>query len=821
MVSLCAAGGEASLHCARSCCEQVQERFRPSQQQIDEGVTSRCEPSASDSSLLEQVQVDGLPECTPFYIDEVGDLSFRELESCVVRANDIPRGGLAQYLAHVWPGGAEEHAADWTLLEALRAHPMRSMDPAVALHFTGILGFLSLFTDESCMYQWRPDWNAASTAHHQRMNRAARALEERIDQLAEGQRRVYVLFSTFWNPSAVLGELAPLAESAKGLRHIVVANQDHLWNSGSGHVTIPYVPTFQLDLASHDAHATCDPSRRPYSIFFAGTMIRRGEGANRAGVMAQIAATASNRSFILYYTGMGREGSPYQENAEYAARIRSSRYCLVAEGDTPTSRRLFDAIAGGCVPVYIGDAHALASRERADGQSSLPFPSVVNWSSLVIFAGSLSCLAGSDYTSSRALARQIEELEQQTPPEEFRRQCRARLETFSRYLSFIRPGPTRTTGRWLCDTACLAGAPSWADKCAWPSGQCDECPECHAGGADRCEDWCASHDRPWSERCTWPERTCSGCSECSECSGCSVAATLCPDSCTAASQEVGCDESCWTHEARWEEKCESTFGDGRCSDCPPCRWEARCARSECRRCWQCSEPSSVDGAGAATGLLQELYRSRLADRLSQGNLTCPASPPPLPASPSPLPTATALPPPLLPQQLQQPPPQPPPLLPPQTPHLEPLPPASPPDSSTQPHSTASRSDAGTASPLNSFTAVSSVFVLVALALGFLFRCRAKQLLQQQSHQAEVAAIAETAGTLETLEDADAATAAAGKEATGAGELNHGGSNVELTSAALGAQKDPPRAKKASKQRGIVNVARARAFAKLDESDERA
>ena len=112
--------------------------------------------------------------------------------------------------------------------------------------------------------------------------------------------------------------------------------------------------------------------------------------------------------------------------------------------------------------------------------------------------------------------------------------------------------------------------------------------------------------------------------------------------------------------------------------------------------------------------------------------------------------------------------------------------------------------------------MSSVFVLVALALGFLFRCRAKQLLQQQSHQAEVAAIAETAGALETLEDADAATAAAGKEATGAGELNHGGSNVELTSAALGAQKHPPRAKKSSRQRG-----KGKGFAQLDESDERA
>ena len=44
---------------------QALERVATTQQQIDERVTSRCEPSASDSSPLEQVQVDGLPSGAP------------------------------------------------------------------------------------------------------------------------------------------------------------------------------------------------------------------------------------------------------------------------------------------------------------------------------------------------------------------------------------------------------------------------------------------------------------------------------------------------------------------------------------------------------------------------------------------------------------------------------------------------------------------------------------------------------------------------------------------------------------------------------------
>merc|ERR1711953_917273 len=60
-----------------------------------------------------------------------------------------------------------------------------------------------------------------------------------------------------------------------------------------------------------------------------------------------------------------------------------SKFCIVPEGDTPTSRRLFDALAAGCIPIIFG---------RVDKVSrSLPFSATIDWPSVVLFAGDLWC----------------------------------------------------------------------------------------------------------------------------------------------------------------------------------------------------------------------------------------------------------------------------------------------------------------------------------------------------------------------------------------------------------------------------------------------
>lgn len=56
--------------------------------------------------------------------------------------------------------------------------------------------------------------------------------------------------------------------------------------------------------------------------------------------------------------------------------MASSKFCLNIAGDTPSSNRLFDAIASHCVPVIISD------------DIELPFEDVIDYSKFCIFVRS-------------------------------------------------------------------------------------------------------------------------------------------------------------------------------------------------------------------------------------------------------------------------------------------------------------------------------------------------------------------------------------------------------------------------------------------------
>lgn len=43
------------------------------------------------------------------------------------------------------------------------------------------------------------------------------------------------------------------------------------------------------------------------------------------------------------------------DSKEYVSELFRSKYCLIPRGDTTTSRRFYDAIASGCIPVVISD----------------------------------------------------------------------------------------------------------------------------------------------------------------------------------------------------------------------------------------------------------------------------------------------------------------------------------------------------------------------------------------------------------------------------------------------------------------------------------
>ncbi|QHO04953.1 putative arabinosyltransferase [Arachis hypogaea] len=62
--------------------------------------------------------------------------------------------------------------------------------------------------------------------------------------------------------------------------------------------------------------------------------------------------------------------------------MRSSKFCLNIAGDTPSSNRLFDAIASHCVPVIISDA------------IELPYEDVLDYSEFCLFVPTRDAIQG-------------------------------------------------------------------------------------------------------------------------------------------------------------------------------------------------------------------------------------------------------------------------------------------------------------------------------------------------------------------------------------------------------------------------------------------
>merc|ERR1719146_136969 len=104
----------------------------------------------------------------------------------------------------------------------------------------------------------------------------------------------------------------------------------------------------------------------------------------------------------------------------------NSKFCLVVEGSTPTSRRLFDSLAGGCVPIMIGDYEGI--------KRNLPFQKTIDWSKLVYYGGNLDCV-GKNYVGTQTFLKSFLELPESEVDERRMRGFKA----FKEALSYKQP----------------------------------------------------------------------------------------------------------------------------------------------------------------------------------------------------------------------------------------------------------------------------------------------------------------------------------------------------------------------------------------------
>lgn len=163
-----------------------------------------------------------------------------------------------------------------------------------------------------------------------------------------------------------------MAATREQLRHVMFVVADFgrydmkIANLGKD-VVAPYkhvVPTLDTDESSFEERNTL--------LFFQGAIVRKEGGIIRQ----QLHEMLSKEDGVKFATGNTQSAGIRSA----AAGMRGSKFCLHLAGDTPSSNRLFDAIASGCVPVVISD------------EVELPFEDVMDYSEFCVFVNATQAL---------------------------------------------------------------------------------------------------------------------------------------------------------------------------------------------------------------------------------------------------------------------------------------------------------------------------------------------------------------------------------------------------------------------------------------------
>ena len=155
------------------------------------------------------------------------------------------------------------------------------------------------------------------------------------------------------------------------------------------------------DMRDRDGQAAASVSQHRHGFMFHGDMGRFDYGA-RASVRDIAPHLSAPTSFsdarltrdsrVPQLEQLGRESSSnttrgqydwYRTKSKASSKVTlASSMCFAPQGDTMTSRRLFDSLAGGCVPVIVKNV-GTSRTELALG--NLPFHHSINWQSIALF----------------------------------------------------------------------------------------------------------------------------------------------------------------------------------------------------------------------------------------------------------------------------------------------------------------------------------------------------------------------------------------------------------------------------------------------------
>lgn len=397
---------------------QLQNMLPPT---VQLAMDSPCAPDVDHVKELELLSAQEGPRTLPkFFLYDSGAFDLSNTVRCFLK--EVGSDNWVDNLdMHVLPNVAE-HLTDYRLLGRLKTHPARTMNESEAEFFivgapVGTSYHAARLETKACGRQ---------LDHQMRMKNVQLALEALPTFQRQASR--FMIIDTDWNWFDIV--TPPFAELIKK-KEVILATSD-LMIAGYGEVersnvvVIPYKAHFILeDAAFKEQQATSrlnlklsstssskadvvrrlrgsrtitiaydrdegdeqkmnGPQSRNVSFAFHGLMGRKNDG-NFRYCMRQMSVMlpATSVQDVSFYSYAPDAFS--QIASDTAETLLKSQFCFVPAGDTPSSRRLFDALAAGCVPIIFNSMEEIAP--------SLPFRYTVDWPSIAVFAGDLGCVA--------------------------------------------------------------------------------------------------------------------------------------------------------------------------------------------------------------------------------------------------------------------------------------------------------------------------------------------------------------------------------------------------------------------------------------------
>lgn len=343
------------------------------------------ETTSGISQLLKQTNIS-------FFMYELPPHLNRELTFCYKQLHG----------KELWEDFREErgqNSADIWIHQLLIRHPSRTYDHTKAsMFFIPFYGFLSAYfngkSSDQSTFAFAGNRKCAGKDHLQRVVDLTNFLDQQAAFKEHPEKHVMPV--SFWNVareqpeftqpgSVVIGPLfSRLQRSVLLVYEPKFASENDLEQYKQWHgklVPIPYVA--KPGLLNVEVH-TEDILKKQPTFFFQGEISI--PHASTPGIeRRQLIASAFQHVPEAWIVDTHKNYS----GQSYETGLLKSKLCLVPEGDTPSSPRLFDAIVAGCVPVVLSN------------NIDLPFNELLDWTKFSLHPST------SDFITSGSGATQL------------------------------------------------------------------------------------------------------------------------------------------------------------------------------------------------------------------------------------------------------------------------------------------------------------------------------------------------------------------------------------------------------------------------------